>query len=158
MKNANQFKAVVFDKAVNLIFRTAANSASASFGYPIKKIIATTKSHEKEVCITLFVVGSVLTGHHAVENHIDNFHFLYLHLCASLVHVFIISLFGYIVNRFFQICCKKLTLYNPARVWYNKGTKCGDMGWMSLHQSFILSHLKSHALGASPTESRDFFI
>lgn len=39
-----------------------------------------------------------------------------------------------------QRIASKLTLYNLARVWYNKGTKCDDVGWMSLHQSFILSH------------------
>ena len=39
-----------------------------------------------------------------------------------------------------QRIASKLTLYNPARVWYNKGTKCGDMDRMLLHQKFISSH------------------
>lgn len=39
-----------------------------------------------------------------------------------------------------QRIASKLTLYNLDWVWYNKGTKCDDVDWMSLHQSFILSH------------------
>ena len=38
-----------------------------------------------------------------------------------------------------QRIASKLTLYNLDRVWYNKGTKCGDMDRMLLHQKFISS-------------------
>ena len=36
----------------------------------------------------------------------------------------------------------KLSLYSEVQMWYNKGTKCGDMDRMLLHQKFILSHWK----------------